>query len=642
MALKSTKFNPISHTHDDRYYTESEMNTKLAAKSDTTHTHGNITVYGNNTITSTTNDKIEKWVPYGNSVHFYNTLKQLTDQPNQYGYLINIGGGSEVHQIWCTQTSGALFHRGGNASGWSGTWREILDSSNYSSFCATRDHTHAQYYDSNASRTANTVLAAPNGSNGGASFRKLVAADIPSLSYVPTSGGTITGSLTVNYDISCKRSLTTYGIEVYHSSTPFIDFHYGNNSSVDYTSRIIENASGILNINGATFTIGGSVWCPTLSVDNAINGKLNGCAKTLARNGDLNYPMAFSWNGQEGQPTWLWGGENGIDMYVYNPSNFNVNSAKYLSLKGTNTYQGSDDNTGNWGTQGFSLHWYNAAYMKKQPSTYMYVMNWTLGGAEVHQIACAQPGGSLYHRGGNSNGWSPSDGSWATIVDTTNSNDTLHIKYVYDSAYETYKLLLNNSIYVLDYGTGAGVSLISYKNSDAGISIISGTSWCSIVGWYVNGTSLGTSENNWNNVYVGGNVIRSSDEKLKDIIDTGIDERYEKFFLKLNPILYKWKNGDERSKMRPHDRIHCGLGARETEKHAIECGLDSISVALICKDKLDTPREDGTDDIYSLAYSELHGLEIHMIQKLYKKNEELEKKNEELKARLAALEAKLL
>ena len=42
-------------------------------------------------------------------------------------------------------------------------------------------HTHSQYYDSTISRAANTVLAAPNGSNGGATFRKLVAADIPSL-----------------------------------------------------------------------------------------------------------------------------------------------------------------------------------------------------------------------------------------------------------------------------------------------------------------------------------------------------------------------------------------------------------------------------------------------------------------------------
>ncbi len=36
-------------------------------------------------------------------------------------------------------------------------------------------------YDVHVSRTANTVLAAPNGSNGSATFRKLVAADIPSI-----------------------------------------------------------------------------------------------------------------------------------------------------------------------------------------------------------------------------------------------------------------------------------------------------------------------------------------------------------------------------------------------------------------------------------------------------------------------------
>lgn len=33
------KFAAKSHTHDDRYYTESEINTKLAAKSDISHTH---------------------------------------------------------------------------------------------------------------------------------------------------------------------------------------------------------------------------------------------------------------------------------------------------------------------------------------------------------------------------------------------------------------------------------------------------------------------------------------------------------------------------------------------------------------------------------------------------------------------------
>ena len=102
----------------------------------------------------------------------------------------------------------------------------------------------------------------------------------------------------------------------------------------------------------------------------------------------------------------------------------------------------------------------------------------------------------------------------------------------------------------------------------------------------------------------------------------------------LNPILYKWKNNDKRSKLRPHDRIHCGLGARETERHAIECGLDSISVAAICKDKLEKPTEDGRTDEYGIAYTELHGLEIHMIQKAHKKISELEEKNQKLENEL--------
>lgn len=35
----------------------------------------------------------------------------------------------------------------------------------------------------------------------------------------------------------------------------------------------------------------------------------------------------FHWLGQSGQPSWLWGGNNENDYYVYNPANFNVNSA---------------------------------------------------------------------------------------------------------------------------------------------------------------------------------------------------------------------------------------------------------------------------------------------------------------------------
>ena len=38
-------------------------------------------------------------------------------------------------------------------------------------------------------------------------------------------------------------------------------------------------------------------------------------------------PMYFDWEGQGGQPSWVWGGNDGVNMRVWNPSNFSVNYA---------------------------------------------------------------------------------------------------------------------------------------------------------------------------------------------------------------------------------------------------------------------------------------------------------------------------
>lgn len=47
----------------------------------------------------------------------------------------------------------------------------------------------------------------------------------------------------------------------------------------------------------------------------------------LGQSGNPDIPMQFNWSGQNGQPTWLWGGNDGTNMYAYNPSNFSVNYA---------------------------------------------------------------------------------------------------------------------------------------------------------------------------------------------------------------------------------------------------------------------------------------------------------------------------
>lgn len=109
--------------------TFSPVTAAMVGAAPASHSHNYFTKRGDNTITTTANDTTAKWGAYQNSVHFYSKTGQLTNQPSQYGYLINIGQGSEVHQLWATQSSGDLWHRGGNSSGWSGSWRRIVDSS---------------------------------------------------------------------------------------------------------------------------------------------------------------------------------------------------------------------------------------------------------------------------------------------------------------------------------------------------------------------------------------------------------------------------------------------------------------------------------------------------------------------------------
>ena len=43
----------------------------------------------------------------------------------------------------------------------------------------------------------------------------------------------------------------------------------------------------------------------------------------------------FNWSGQSGQPTWLWGSNDGTNYYVWNPSNFSVNYAKSATSLGS-------------------------------------------------------------------------------------------------------------------------------------------------------------------------------------------------------------------------------------------------------------------------------------------------------------------
>jgi hypothetical protein len=70
----------------------------------------------------------------------------------------------------------------------------------------------------------------------------------------------------------------------------------------------------------------------------------------LATTSDISWSNVtskpFNWSGQSGQPTWLWGSNDGTNYYVWDPSNFNVN---YANSAGSAGYiQGGQSTTSDW------------------------------------------------------------------------------------------------------------------------------------------------------------------------------------------------------------------------------------------------------------------------------------------------------
>jgi len=128
----------------------------------------------------------------------------------------------------------------------------------YSTACTlANEFTPKQYVDSLIATTANTVTSTISAWK----------------TWLPVAGGTMTGRLILNgltpqYDNEAVSKLyvssnyypktggTLNGVIEMYASTPYIDFHY-NNSSSDFTSRIIATDSSTLQLQSSTVHVSG-------------------------------------------------------------------------------------------------------------------------------------------------------------------------------------------------------------------------------------------------------------------------------------------------------------------------------------------------------------------------------------------------
>lgn len=377
------RFAPKSHTHDDRYYTEGEINSKLAGKANSSHTHTKAQVgLGNvdNTADSAKSVNYATSAGTANEINPNNSYGSITKavrpmfdsvRANRLAFLPSdqiiiektVDGGKTWTDAAVTDYSKrALFSENGGGftlpqiDGKKNTLcgiRLTITGMKYNVPAGTAETAKYNYW--NSKYVKDTERYCTIGDmffwvSGGSDDISLVierATGAASTSWAnlftsSSSTGYLNGWSGPNY---IKFSESTLGGGTGQTSNfwnyRFTFMSHPRNGSA-FNSNYITQAQNVTMIKA----YGASVWNASnnlMSIDHMYSWDVdknvtfparvsasgfNGTAAKLARDGDLANPMTFNWSGKDGQPTWLWGGEDGSNMYVYNPSKFNVNSAK--------------------------------------------------------------------------------------------------------------------------------------------------------------------------------------------------------------------------------------------------------------------------------------------------------------------------
>lgn len=222
-------------------------------------TMNNLTFRGANLISSTTNDTTANWVSQGNlATTYYNASGQLNGQPGTYGFVVNFtNNAQQVHQLWMTQREGNMCHRGGNVSNGLGSWRTVLDSTNYTSWVTTKptslyssssgttgtitlsqsaaNFTYLEiFYADNNSRQPNSIkIYSPNGKYVSLSCVEPSTSSSEPRVYIRASGWTISGtSMTVGRTDLNGLNRGVYGQIYPHANGTNIDAKVTENNYI--------------------------------------------------------------------------------------------------------------------------------------------------------------------------------------------------------------------------------------------------------------------------------------------------------------------------------------------------------------------------------------------------------------------------
>ena len=619
-------------------------NTITATKFDGTATIAEKLKASDNTITTTANDTTAKWGALHNTVHFYSSTGQLTDQPGQYGLLLNFNKSSEVHQFWLTQASGDVYHRGGNSSGWSGTWRKLLDSSNYTSYVNTTNFP-------GLNKTGTVTSVTVTGSNG-------------------LSGtGTVTTSGTITLSNSGVRSTTINGNYLRVNT---------NGTNADLTIPYATSAGSATSATSAGYLTVQDVRNATRS-PNYFTGRV-----VTAWFNNTGTPNSDWWSGihvkgwTSGYASWelcsysSQGTANDYRLYHRNGINDawgNWKTIAYTSdilLSGVSFTSGDKDNgEHNCNNITSNGHWYytsNGPSGLGEQSTDGALYSQAYNTSWVAQIAQDYRNGNLFTRGRNNGTWQSwravaykddtpwsgaptsisdfntfaksnrsyigslclTNGTWYNFISCRHRNGSgdgnAYGLYFYSTLTTNGHLYWNKECNGTWQGARVILDSVNYTSyfTDTKVKVTSSTSTFYITGTTTSPTSSGTTGalvayssvnvQSGTKVYASGGFFQSSDEILKDIlkpVTVNLDE-----IKNLRKVYYTWK-------AKPEDGIQLGVIAQDIQKLYPEI-----------------VNKDAETGYLSVAYDKLSVITLVAIDELYTMIKTLRDENEQLKSML--------
>lgn len=296
---KPSTFAPSAHTHDDRYYTESEINSKLAGKSDTGHTHDD-RYYTESEMNAKLAGKSDASHSHDLNT-MINTLTEGTAAPTDNDYYIAqyAGGG----------TTTTTYHRRLHSALWSYIKGKADSVYQAKGSYAASSHTHTiaqvsnlqSILDSKASASHTHTIANVTGLQSALDGK---AASSHTHSYLPLSGGTMNGAAFISWPDTGNWSNNNSGVKFpvnrgglqWNGQSDGVSLYAvetGNDNLELYLKFTDDDSNGLSIIN--------SIGTQTARI--AANGNITASSFIGNLSGNASTATNVAWSGVTGKPS---------------------------------------------------------------------------------------------------------------------------------------------------------------------------------------------------------------------------------------------------------------------------------------------------------------------------------------------------